>query len=511
MSASTDKKLRREARAAGTDKKTIAAQEAAKKAAQSKRRWIIGSILVVLLIAAVLVLDSGILYKTTTAVTVGDTRLSPAVANYYYGNEYVNMVNTYGSYTSILGLDTSGGIAGLRNQPCAMLEEGTWRDYFLNLAEQDAAQIIALNDYAAQEGITLTEEEIANAEAGFEGIEEYAKAQGYRNADALFAMNYGKGVTFDIVKQAARDSALAGKAYNHASESFQYTDEELETYYAGLEGAQDRYSFLIYDVKGVVEEGAESASETALMEAKATADAISMAYQDGDDIEDITERFEVAVESQTGELPSTRSNVTGSSLNADYSAWLQGSREAGDVTVVPDSDGSGTSVVVFLSYTDNHYHTANVRHILIRAEQDADGNYTDEAKAAAKAKAEEILAEYEAGEKTEESFAALAEQYSEDTGSNQNGGLYENVAKGQMVSEFDAFCFEGHQPGDTAIVYGESAAYAGYHVMFYVSEGDLYSNIIAENAMRSDDTSAWMTDLLLPYNPTETFWIRLVG
>ena len=511
MSASTDKKMRQAARAAGTDKKLNAAQEAAKKAAKSKRNWTIGTILVVLLIAAILLLDSGILYKSTTALKVGNHNLSPAELNYYYGNEYVNMVNTYGNYASVLGLDTSNGVTGLRNQACSMLEDGTWRDYFLNLAEQDAAQVKALTDYAAEQGITLTEEEIANAESSFEGVDDYAKAQGYRNADALFAMNYGKGVTMKIVSQATRYSALASKAYNHASDSFTYTDEELEQYYADLNGAQDLYSFLVYDVKGAVEEGAEAATETALIEAKATADAISMAYQDGDDIEDITERFEVAVESQTGELPTSRSNVAGSSLNADYSAWLQGSREAGDVTVVPDSDGTGTSVVVFLSHNDNHYKTANVRHILVRAEMDADGNYTDEAKAAAKAKAEEILAEYEAGEKTEERFAALAEQYSEDTGSNTNGGLYENVAMGQMVPEFDAFCFEGHKSGDTGIVYGESSGYAGYHVMYYVGEGDLYSNVIAENAMRSDDVSAWMTDLMLPYNPTETFWTRMVG
>ena len=82
---------------------------------------------------------------------------------------------------------------------------------------------------------------------------------------------------------------------------------------------------------------------------------------------------------------------------------------------------------------------------------------------------------------------------------------------GQMVPEFDAFCFEGHKSGDTGIVYGESSGYAGYHVMYYVGEGDLYSNVIAENAMRSDAVSAWMTDLMLPYNPTETFWTRLVG
>ena len=219
---------------------------------------------------------------------------------------------------------------------------------------------------------------------------------------------------------------------------------------------------------------------------------------------------------QTGETgtaaPSTRSGVSGSGLSDSYSEWmLDKARAEGDVTVVADSDGSGSSVVVFLSRNDNHYPTANVRHILIKAAADADGVYTDEAKAAAKARAEEILAEYEAGDKTEESFAALAEQYSEDAGSNTNGGLYENVARGQMVSEFDAFCFAGHKSGDTAIVYGESGSYAGYHVMYFVGEGDLYSSVIAENALRSEALNTWMSDLVAPSEPVEKYWIKLVG
>ena len=516
MSASTDKKLRQEARAAGTDKKMLAAQEATKKQAQSRLRWTLGTILTVVLIAAVLLLNSGILYKTATALTVGDRKVTPAVANYYYGNQYVSMVNNYGSYISMFGLDTSNGINGLRDQSCSMLEDGTWRDYFLQAAETDLSQITALKAYAAQEGISLTEEEIAAVDAGFEGLEDYAKAQGYANANSLFALNYGNGVTAAIVREAGLDNALASKAYEHAEAGFTYTAEELETYYEGLNGSRDLFDFLVYDVKAEVAEGAEAADEAALAEAAATAEAISMAYKDGDDIEDITERFTAAVDSQTGETgtaaPSTRSGVSGSGLSDSYSEWmLDKARAEGDVTVVADSDGSGSSVVVFLSRNDNHYHTANVRHILIKAAADADGVYTDEAKAAAKARAEEILGEYEAGDKTEESFAALAEQYSEDAGSNTNGGLYENVARGQMVSEFDAFCFAGHKSGDTAIVYGESGSYAGYHVMYFVGEGDLYSSVIAENALRSDALNSWISDLVAPYPVVEKYWIKLVG
>ena len=80
-----------------------------------------------------------------------------------------------------------------------------------------------------------------------------------------------------------------------------------------------------------------------------------------------------------------------------------------------------------------------------------------------------------------------------------------------MVEEFDAFCFEGHKKGDTAIVYGETSGYAGYHVMYYVGEGELYSNVLAENSLVSQAMRDWLTALTEGYTPDAGFWLRLVG
>ena len=222
------------------------------------------------------------------------------------------------------------------------------------------------------------------------------------------------------------------------------------------------------------------------------------------------DRFDEAVASQVDGARSTRSSTTkGSSLGA-YKDWMTGSRQLGDAAVI-ENDGSGYYVVLFLSRDDNHYPLAQVRHILVKAEADESGAYTEEAKAAAREKAEEIYAQWQAGDKTEDSFAALANEMSEDAGSNTRGGLYDAVAKNQMVKEFDAFCFEGHKPGDTAIVYGETSSYAGYHIMYYVGEGQLYSDYIAESAMRSEALQAWLTELSSGYEAVTGFGYRLVG
>ena len=503
MSASTEKKNRIADREAGTDKKTIAAQKEAAEKKKSKRRWTITLISIVLVIALVLVLDSPLMYKATTAVEVNGTKLSPAEFSYHYANQYSNFAQQYGDYASMFGLDTSSGIAGLRTQACSMTENGTWRDYFIDAALSEVSQTRALVDYANTNGITLSAEETAAIDSEFESIDMIASAYGYPNANKFLAANYGTGVNKEIVRASALESALATAAYEAKEASFTYTDAELEEKYASYEGAKDIYTFATYFVSASEDSG------VTLDEAKATANEILKAYKDGKE-EDVYARFNAACESVTG-TGCTKGMDAKENLLESYKEWLTGSRKAGDADVFENSGATGCYAVLFLDSTDNHYRVAQVRHILVKAVADENGVYTDEAKAAAKATAEELLAQWKAGEATEESFAALATEKSEDEGSKSNGGLYDTVMKGQMVDEFDRFCFEGHKAGDTGIVYGESASYAGYHVMYYVGEGDLYSNIVAENDLLSTAMSEWFEALVAPYEPVKGFGMKLVG
>ena len=118
----------------------------------------------------------------------------------------------------------------------------------------------------------------------------------------------------------------------------------------------------------------------------------------------------------------------------------------------------------------------DVRHILVMPETsgtDADGNAisTDDDWAAAEVEAQKLLDEWLAGEKTEDSFAAMAAEHSEDGGSSANGGLYENVYVGQMVEPFETWCFdETRKTGDYGIVKTEY----GYHIMYFVSSAEIW-------------------------------------
>lgn len=158
------------------------------------------------------------------------------------------------------------------------------------------------------------------------------------------------------------------------------------------------------------------------------------------------------------------------------------------------------------------YPTVAVRHILIKAEADENGEYTDEALAKAETRAGNILRLWQNGKATEESFAEMAEKYSEDDGSNTNGGLYNSVMEGQMVAEFNDFCFdEARQPGDTCIVHGESGSYNGYHVMYFVGEGDPADNETGRSYILNEKMGEWLDELVETMPVVKKFFFRLAG
>lgn len=113
----------------------------------------------------------------------------------------------------------------------------------------------------------------------------------------------------------------------------------------------------------------------------------------------------------------------------------------------------------------------DVRHILIAPEggtKSEDGKtttYSDAEWEACRKKAQDILDKWLAGEKTEESFAKLAQEHSTDPGSKDKGGLYTYIAKGKMVKPFEEWCFdESRKEGDSGLVKTDY----GYHIMYFV-------------------------------------------
>ena len=132
----------------------------------------------------------------------------------------------------------------------------------------------------------------------------------------------------------------------------------------------------------------------------------------------------------------------------------------------------------------------DVRHILIMP-SDVEGETDEEKNANAKARAEELYAEY-LEDPTEEHFAAMATEHSSDTGSAENGGLYQNVLEGRMVESFNDWCFaEERKPGDTDIV----ETNYGYHIMYFVGAND-YLQMTAREDYLEERMNTWLTELI---------------
>lgn len=119
--------------------------------------------------------------------------------------------------------------------------------------------------------------------------------------------------------------------------------------------------------------------------------------------------------------------------------------------------------------------TVDVRHILVhidKVEGVTEDTPSEERWNACLAAAQKIYDEYLEGELTEENFGKLANKYSHDkNGQVTDGGIYADVQKGQMVAEFDAWCFdETRKPGDTDLVKTQF----GYHVMYFVGSEETW-------------------------------------
>lgn len=153
----------------------------------------------------------------------------------------------------------------------------------------------------------------------------------------------------------------------------------------------------------------------------------------------------------------------------------------------------------------------DVRHVLVMPEGADSSNirsetFPDEAWETAKAEAERLLADWEQGDKSEESFAQLAMDHSDD-GSASTGGLFTNVAKGQMVEGFETWCFdESRKAGDYGLVETEF----GYHLMFFVDSRPVWKEYV-ESDMRNARADELLEGILENYTLNANFEAILLG
>lgn len=524
MSASREKQ-NRQAASGQADPKT--AREAQQRREEKRTNLLYGVIAAAVLVAVIasFVWRSDFIPKTTTAATIDGEKYTAAEVEYYYQTAYRNFATNsqYSYFLSYLGLNTNATLKSqfINSTAAAMLgidlpgadtEDAeadseadplastgmTWHDYFLDEALDNMRVIQAALKAAEAEGFQYPAGVQAQYDDNMDALKAVAAASGISVSQYLKA-NFGAGVTEKVYGEQLMRVLRYGAYSDAYQDSLTYSDSELEETYNADRNTYDHVSYEVVSFSGAAEsttdaegntvEPTEEEAAAALEAAQDLAQTVLEGFQDGGDLE---------------ELANENDGTYSQNENGTYSAgsvmseWLYDSaRKSGDASTL--ADGTVQYVVVFHDRFRDENPTIDIRHILVPlgtgSIAEGEEGYEDEQaqlKADAHAKAEELLAQWQSGEATEDSFAALALKESTD-GSKYDGGLYTEVYQGQMVTEFNDWCFDtARQSGDTGVV---DTQY-GSHVMYFSGvNAARWQTQVAAN-LRTEAYTAWEEDLV---------------
>ena len=459
MSASREKKSRQESLAGGyVDPRTKREKDEQAKDRRSNALYIAIAVIFVIVGIVVTVANSKVIERNADAVTIGNETYTAADVSYFYNTIYSSFVSKNSYYLSAYGLDTS---KSLKEQDCP-INGSTWYDYFRDQALESLKSYALLAQKAEAEGFDASEEVEQSVQETLSDLDASAASAGYTRAQYIKAV-CGPLVNEKVFERNIRMMALAQAYSNSYSDSLSYTSDEVQAAYDA-----DPKSYQSVDIEyilfssGAGSDATDEEKAQLLDEAKQKAETALSRYAQG-------EAFDAIGEDMEGSYAHVAYAANGSS---DMLTWaFDDARQAGDTTVAAYGE-TGYYAVLFHSRSRNDYHTVSVRHILVDSEE----------------KANELLQQYNDGEQTEDAFAALAVANSTDSNAS-SGGLYTDIYRGQMVSEFEDWCFDpSRQAGDTGIV---QTSY-GYHVMYFVSTNENpYWYVQAETSLKSSAYNKW--------------------
>ena len=440
-------------------------------------------VVVVVAAAAMILWNTGILQRSLTAVEVGGTKYTAADVELYYNSAYNSIVSQYMNSFYMTPFDTS---SSTKSQVYDQETGETWYDYLMDQALSNLKSDTALAAKAASEGYALSEEAQKSLDEYLKQLDTAWLTGNYPSRSSFIRTNYGSFMTYDRLVELINMQFLASDYISTQVNAITHDDGDYEAYYTENADTLDTYTYTQFlfqayvsttDEEGntieMTDEEKSAALEQAKTEQKALAEELKARLEAGEDPEALAEEYAEQLYSSV----ISRISV-GSSLSSISSQWLMDSaRQAGDITLTEYDSGTAYNyyVILFEGRQRDDTPTADVRHILVAAEQDEDASEpTQEQYDAAYAKAEELLNEWKAGEATEDSFAALAEENSADASSASDGGLISSVstASGYVDTFTDWALDPSRQSGDTGIVQNTGSSTKGWHIMYYVAAND---------------------------------------
>lgn len=444
-------------------------QQMVKDTKNKKRNRIIGGAIAAVLAVAILVSSlvysfyyaNGTFLRKDVVATSESVTVDNAMMLYFFDQTLKTYQNYYGDYFyALTGIEEGKSLKNFDYD-----EEQTWFEMLRDTSEEALAELMILSDAAKEAGFTLTEEQQKVID---------------RRVEETDVSDFSKYLNKEDYRKCMELTALASMYKNSLTDSYSFTEDEVDSYYQ--ENSKDfktvdfrRYSFSFSE-----EEDSELPTEE---EAKKNAEKLEAADSE-DEFLDMVSEFakasdpEITDEDLQSRLDATLTENETYVEGSELSEWLfDDSRKAGD-TYIHHTDGNTVYTVYYLvsPAKRNEKPTVTTRHILLTTNTYGTAD-------AAKAKAEELLAQWESGDKTAESFGDLAFEYTEDANSLYSGGKYADIPEGALVQQYNDWLFDpDRKPGDTDIIETDY----GYHVVYFEGEGpeSWKGNVIA--AMKNE-------------------------
>ncbi|HBM03952.1 MAG TPA: hypothetical protein DD364_06865 [Ruminococcaceae bacterium] len=451
----------------------------------------------------------------SVVATVDGQKISIGMYDYYYASivSYYEQYASYGYYS----LDTTKDYS----KQYTTDDDGnkiSWQKFFETEALKEVEQITTYYSKALEEGVTLTSAQKKTIDKQISTLKDSA-SQNDVSLDQYIKANFGTYCSEDTIRIMLEQYYLSANYKGKFKCETKVTDNDVDKYYNDHKNDYKKIEFYyIASPYDATDDNSKNESiktaEKIMAKMKDKKSVIALVPEVYSSYIDSQVKSSMAQDSTLTEkkareeaVKSYESNVVTTVSGSDspfddkMNTWLfSDDTKVGSKKYYIDESAGYIYIVLKTSKASvEEDETYTVRHILVAPESGSNSSsstsekteYTDEQWAAAKKKADSILAKFNKTDKSEYEFAKLAEQYSTDSastssGSNDSfGGLYESVTLGQMVPDFEKWSIDDSRKyGDTGIVKSDY----GYHIMFFINDCPEYqSKIIAQ--IKSDRLS----------------------
>jgi|LSQX01.2.fsa_nt_gb hypothetical protein len=378
---------------------------------------------------------------------------------------------------------------------------------------------------AAEAGIEFDDDMQADVDEQIETLKGYADSNKY-SLSRYIALQYGKGLNEKMVRKILEEQAVVTAYLEDRDEKLgeTITDEEIEAVFNEDPSKYQVVNLRIFAFPLEASYTADSQSEPVVPdytddEQRARANEFVSRLTDEKSFIELTREYapldeqEILEDENATEAAYSDKEMVKNNVNEEAADWAF-SAQANEYKAFE------TDTYIYVLYVKkaafrNEETLKNVRHILVKYDSDEasiindlpeNANYYDLAIEYANngipedttgtssgepttgvtdseeilykqsqylEKVGRIISQYlTADEQTEEVFATLADENSDDTyttkdgGGETSGGLIEKVGRGAYVPEFEAWCYdENRQPGEIGVIKSDY----GYHIMYFVS------------------------------------------